>query len=64
MTIFPTRTPDITAGRPPRASGARPASAWAFAGVAVTSFGGPLALAALNAPGIVAGSATVQHSGS
>jgi hypothetical protein len=28
---------------------------WAVAGVAVTSFGGPLALAALNAPGIVAG---------
>ena len=51
------RTTGTTAGRPPRTSGARPASAWAFAGVAVTSFGGPLALAALYAPGIVAGSA-------
>ena len=58
MTTFPTRTTGTTAGRrPPRTSGARPVSAWAFAGVAVTSFGGPLALAALNAPGIVAGSA-------
>ncbi len=28
-------------------AGARPVSAWALAGVAVTSFGGPLALAAL-----------------
>jgi len=57
VTTFPTRTTGTTAGRPPRTSGARPASAWAFAGVAVTSFGGPLALAALYAPGIVAGSA-------
>jgi hypothetical protein len=60
VTTFPTRTPGITAGRLPHASGARPASAWAFAGVAVTSFGGPLALAALNAPGIVAGSASAS----
>ena len=43
MTAFPTRITGI--------------SGWAFAGVAVTSFGGPLALAALYAPGIVAGSA-------
>ena len=57
MTTFPTRTTGTTAGRLPRTSGARPASTWAFAGVAVTSFGGPLALAALYAPGIVAGSA-------
>ena len=57
MTTFPARSTGTTAGRPPRTSGARPVSAWAFAGVAVTSFGGPLALAALNAPGIVAGSA-------
>jgi len=57
VTTFPARTTGTTAGRPPRMSGARPVSAWAFAGVAVTSFGGPLALAALNAPGIVAGSA-------
>jgi amino acid transporter len=57
VTTFPTRTTGTTAGQLPRTSGARPASTWAFAGVAVTSFGGPLALAALYAPGIVAGSA-------
>jgi len=61
MTTLPTRTTGTTAGttagRPPRTPAARPVSAWAFAGVAVTSFGGPLALAALYAPGIVAGSA-------
>ena len=60
MTTFPARTTGTTAGRPPRSSevsGTRPVSAWAFAGVAITSFGGPLALAALNVPGIVAGSA-------
>jgi amino acid transporter len=60
VTTFPTRTTGIIAGRPPRTSGARPAGAWAFAGVAVTSFGGPLALAALYAPGIVAGSASAS----
>jgi amino acid transporter len=32
----------------------RPIGPWAFAGVAVASFGGPLALAALIAPGLVA----------
>jgi hypothetical protein len=32
----------------------RPIGPWAFAGVAVASFGGPLALAAFNAPGLVA----------
>jgi hypothetical protein len=58
VTTFPTRTTGTTAGRLLRTSGARPVSTWAFAGVAVTSFGGPLALAALYAPGIVAGSAT------
>jgi amino acid transporter len=57
VTTFPTRTTGTTAGRPPRTAAGRPVSAWAFAGVAVTSFGGPLALAALNVPGIVAGSA-------
>jgi amino acid transporter len=31
----------------------RPVGQWAFAGVAVASFGGPLALAALSAPGLV-----------
>lgn len=55
MTTFLTRITGTSAGRPPRTAGARPASGWAFAGVAVTSFGGPLALAALYAPGIVAG---------
>jgi amino acid transporter len=39
-------------GRPP-ATGGRPIGAWAFMGVAVTSFGGPLALAALIVPGVV-----------
>ena len=60
MTTFPARATGTTAGRPPRPAGARPASAWAFAGVAVTSFGGPLALAALYAPGIVAGAASAS----
>ena len=36
-----------------RSRGERSISAWAFAGVAVCSFGGPLALAGLNAPGLV-----------
>ena len=58
MTAFLTRiSTGITgtsADRPPPATG-RPVSGWAFAGVAVVSFGGPLALAALYAPSIVAG---------
>jgi amino acid transporter len=41
----------------PRPASERPISPWAFAGVAVASFGGPLALAALAAPGVVAGAA-------
>jgi hypothetical protein len=57
VTTFPARTTGTIAGRPPLTAGARPASGWAFAGAAVTSFGGPLALAALYAPGIVAGPA-------
>jgi amino acid transporter len=60
VTIFPARAAGTIADRPPRTSGARPASAWAFTGVAVTSFGGPLALAALYAPGIVAGAASAS----
>lgn len=60
MTTFPTRIASTSAGRPPCTSQARSASAWAFAGVAVASFGGPLALAALYAPGIVAGSASAS----
>jgi hypothetical protein len=54
VTTFLTRIRGAGAGRP-RTAGARPASGWGFTGVAVTSFGGPLALAALYAPGIVAG---------
>jgi amino acid transporter len=41
------------AGRP-RPTTDRPIGPWAFAGVAVASFGGPLALAALAAPGLAA----------
>lgn len=37
-----------------RATGGRPIGLWAFAAVAFASFGGPLALAALSAPGAVA----------
>jgi amino acid transporter len=54
VTAFLTRITGTSTDRPPRTAG-RPVSGWAFAGVAVTSFGGPLALAALYAPGIVAG---------
>jgi hypothetical protein len=54
VTTFPTRIAATDAGRPPRSPG-RPASGWAFTGLAVTSFGGPLALAALYAPAGVAG---------
>jgi amino acid transporter len=35
----------------------RPISSWAFAAVAIASFGGPLALAALSAPGLAADAA-------
>lgn len=54
MTTFLARITGTEAGRPPRVAG-RPVSGWAFTGLAVTSFGGPLALAALIAPAIVAG---------
>jgi amino acid transporter len=54
VTTFPTRITGTSTDRPPRTAG-RPVSGWAFASVAVISFGGPLALAALYAPGIVAG---------
>ena len=54
MTTFLARITGTEAGRPPRLAG-RPVSGWAFTGLAVTSFGGPLALAALIAPAIVAG---------
>jgi len=46
VTTFLTRIAATDAGRPPRSPG-RPASGWAFTGLAVTSFGDPLALAAL-----------------
>ncbi len=49
MSTFLTRIAATDAGRLPRSAG-QPASGWAFTGLAVTSFGGPLALAALYAP--------------
>jgi len=55
VTTFLTRITGSGADRPPGAAGARPVSGRGFTAVAVTSFGGPLALAALYAPGIVAG---------
>lgn len=51
MTTFLTRISGTSAGRPLLEG--RPISTRAFIGVAITSFGGPLALAALYAPGIV-----------
>jgi hypothetical protein len=42
------------AGSGPGVDRPRPIGRWAFLGVAVASFGGPLALAALSAPGLVA----------
>jgi hypothetical protein len=54
VTTFLARITGTGADRPPELSG-RPVSGWAFTGLAVVSFGGPLALAALIAPGIVAG---------
>jgi hypothetical protein len=47
-----------TAGAAASPGAARPIGQWAFAGVAVTSFGGPLALAALYAPSIAGGAAS------
>jgi hypothetical protein len=65
MTEFPARTTgggtDRTrpeGGAPPLLGPARPLGPWALAGVAVASFGGPLALAALNAPSIAGGAIT------
>jgi len=54
VTSFLARIAGTSTGRPARTAGARPASGWAFTGMAVTSFGG-LSLAALNTPGIMAG---------
>lgn len=53
MTTSLARITGTTAGRLPGLSG-RPVSGWAFTGLAVTSAGGPLALAALSAPAMVA----------
>jgi amino acid transporter len=53
LTTFIARVTGNRGGRPRSAQETRPVGGWAFAGVAVVSFGGPLALAALNAPGIV-----------
>ena len=64
VTTVPARTTGTSAGRPPLPAGARPASGWAFAGVAVTSFGGPLALAAATAYAAYGLWATIQHSAS
>lgn len=58
MTSFRTRTPSAGAGSTPAApalGATAPIGQWAFAGVALTSLGGPLALAALYAPAIAAG---------
>lgn len=57
MSAFLTRIKGSGAGRPPVTAG-RPVSGWAFAGFAITSFGGPLALAALYAPGLVTDAST------
>jgi amino acid transporter len=54
VTSFLARDRAADAGRP-LVRGTRPAGAWGFAGVAVASFGGPLALAALIAPGMIEG---------
>ena len=53
MTAFLTRITGTRADRPRATGAARPVGLWAFTGVAVMSFGGPLALAALYAPTIV-----------
>ena len=53
MTTLLARITGTGADRPPELSG-RPVSGWAFTGLAVVSFGGPLALAALIAPAMVA----------
>jgi hypothetical protein len=50
VTTFLARVTGTGAGRPLEPSG-RPVSGSAFTGLAVVSFGGPLALAALIAPG-------------
>jgi amino acid transporter len=54
LTTFLSRITGPSVGRAAGA-GERPVGRWAFAGFAITSFGGPLALAALYGPGVVAG---------
>jgi hypothetical protein len=65
MTTFLARMTGSGAGRARPDDGAaaavgpaRPIGQWGFAGVAVASLGGPLALAALNAPSIAGGAAS------
>jgi len=48
----------LSPGRPRLTAQPRPAGQWALTGVAVTSLGGPLALAALYVPGVVAGASS------
>ncbi len=60
VTTFPARATSMPLAGRRAPQEAQQASVWAFAGVAVTSFGGPLALAALYAPGIVAGAASAS----
>jgi hypothetical protein len=73
VTTFPTRTTGTTAGRPPRTSGARPASTWAFAGAVYPRFAArqhdrPLPAwvltGAATAFAVYGLWATIQHSGS
>jgi amino acid transporter len=54
VTTFRSRITGPDAGRPAAVS-ERPVGRWGFAGFAITSFGGPLALAALYGPGVVSG---------
>jgi hypothetical protein len=58
VTTFLSRIKDTGAGRLQSQTGTRPVSPWGFAGVAVTSLGGPLALAALYAPSIASGASS------
>ena len=63
MSAFLDRLRANSAGRPQQPSGARPIGTWAFLGVAIVSLGGPLSLAALNAPLILAGAGGTASAG-
>ncbi len=58
MAAEPTRPGPRGGVSAPPLGPARPVGQWGFTGVAVTSLGGPLALAALYAPSIAAGAST------